>query len=269
MEISDQLIVTATSGVSSLTFARPLKVKDKKIGLKAIYYPKFSEFNDYYLYLEDESTGKELRIKLAVSKFYTSSNDLVWLMWSNLWDYCERTGRKRPDIVEHDETSSYEPDLPSGHDYLIMNGTGLKVLTNPPKFSNTFNFTGSSRNIFELFNPGSFSQVTVPNATATNNSAVVDYHTIDYGADEKSQLVYVKCNIVDSTYVNSKKQQILDILNLSFENDFNEHIIDHPAFKKVVVDELFILSITVESFDGKRIDFNEHQPIVFKLIFKQ
>ena len=268
MDLTDQIIVTATSGISSLTFASPLKVKGKKIGLKAIYYPKFSEFNDYYLYLEDESSGKELRIKIAVSKLYTSSNDLMWLIWGYLWDYCERAGRKKPDIIEYNETSSYEPELPTGHDYLIMNDTGLKVLTNPPKFSKTFNFGGGYRNIFELFNPGSFSQITVRNTSSTNNSAVVDFHTINHGDDEKSQLVYIKCNIVDTSYVNSKKEQILDIVNLSFKNDFNEHIIDHPAFKKVVVDELFIFTITVETFDRKPIDFNEHQPIVFKFIFK-
>ena len=268
MEITDQVIVTAKHSVSSLTFACPLKLKGKKIGLKAIYYPKFYELNDYYLYLEDENNGKELRIKIAVSKLYTSSNDLMWLMWGHLWDYCERVGRKKPEIVEYNDTSSHEPELPTGHDYLIMNGTGLKVLTNPSKYSNTFGFGGGYRNIFDIFNPGSFSQITVPDTSSIKNSAVVQYHIIQHGDDEKSQLVYIKCNIVDNSYVNSKKEQILDIINLSFKNELNEHIIDHPAFKKVMVEDLFIFTITVESFDGKRIDFNENQPIVFKFIFK-
>ena len=91
---------------------------------------------------------------------------------------------------------------------------------------------GRKINIFSLFE-----RETVEN-TGTNFK--VNYHEVNH--DYLGNIpVAIHCNVIMGTYINSKPQQILEVLYIDIER---------PTFHSVIVDEIFVLELKIITLDG-------------------
>ena len=260
MDLKNQLVVSSEDGTGniSITFDKPLRIPNK-IALKSLYYPKFSEVEEFNVYLKDEE-GMIFTLSIPVSGV-KNSNDITWEVYSLIWDYCDHDNRITPKIIEYDERSvhsAYEPYVceTEPYDYVFLEETGLEIIIDE-KISRR---RSDPRNIFDRFEKGT--------VKATELGFNVKFHELGQ-IEQKSVLALIYCNVVSCTYMNSKTVQILDVVNLKMREEYNEITVNEPLFMDTVYDEVLTLTLSIKTLDGENIAFhNLGQPLVYKLIFR-
>ena len=79
---------------------------------------------------------------------------------------------------------------------------------------------------------------------------------------------FIKCNIINPVFKNSKWEQILEVVNLDGSQKHNKVVVYNPTFHKVNVESIVDIRLEIVSIDGKRIPFYDTTPIIFELVFR-
>lgn len=262
MELKSQLVATTRSNTVQLTFNQPLRIPNK-IALKSLYYPKVSVIKWYNLYLREEN-DEIISIPIRTGGAIKNSNNISWLIYEAIWDHCELTGRRKPQLIEWDKPHLHpnysnlkELEIPA-RDYIFLPDTEFKIL-----FDKDFHFFNNSNNIFDFYDKG---EVNINNAELGFS---VNYHEIVH-KDRADILTIIYCNIVAGSYFNNKIEQILELVNLNGEKDVNEIIIDQPMFKDTIYDEVLTLVLEIKTLNDESIEFifSDDRPVVYTLLFK-
>ena len=261
MSLKTQAIVTAWGNSTRLIFNHPLRIHNK-IALKSLYYPKYTVPTKFSLYLKDE-VGEIFNIPIIWEGIFKNSGEVSWAIFEALWDYCEYSGRVKPEIIEWDEFLYGLDGVPLSndlgyYDYIILDHTGLTIISDD-LHGLLYRF-GRKINIFSLFE-----RETVEN-TGTNFK--VNYHEVNHDYLENIP-VAIHCNVIMGTYIDSKPQQILEVLYMDSKKGVNVIDIERPTFHSVIVDEIFVLELKIITLDGENLEFEfKDTPVIFKLIFE-
>lgn len=266
MELKNQLIITSRADSIRVIFEKPLRIPNK-IALKSLYYPRFSTVEIFYLYLCDSANNFYI-LPITTGLGFKDSGELAWIIYETIWDFCVHEDRNTPDILEWYENQlhpSYdslkEKNIPP-QDYIFLRGTGLKILDFNDGKLDLFSTPKNYKNIFNLFQEGSV-RITQSNG----HGFTIRYHKFEQKDDDV--MVFVYCNAVQGTYVNSKILQVLDLVHLKKENDINFLNNEQPFFKDTVFSEILTLEIYFKTLDGKNISFDfSEQSLILKIIFE-
>lgn len=229
------LIVTGRGGFIKTSFECPVSVRGKSIGIKSINFPAARPRAVRYNFAVKDSMGT-LHILTLPSHLWVWSDDLIKAMYIALYELNESlVASDQQTYVIDRESDNVEiinrskPKFSRHSSSIFYNDSGLKIVSDHLLNKSVFSLLKESRNRSDR-NKFSYANHLLESPELEN------FVVSKEGSKEP---VYVYCDAIRPTYINSVKRRVLDVVTMAYggiESSFYSDL--KTQFHEFAVDEL-------------------------------
>ena len=256
----------------------------KEIALHSIHSPSFVIPKPYRLYFTTrDGIGSEQKeehhmVDVKFPKPVNSADDILFCIFYTLREYFTENFPLLIEKWKTDEVPDFQGNFPIAYmgDKILFNILKLKIkfLDQDVEIRKEVadelgeDFVGRLRkyNVFKLLHHYKIEHTsdyfTTLEISIPEGNEAVELH------GQRSETVYVKCNIIEPSMKNLNWEQIIEVVTMNGENDRNVVEIKNPTFHKIDVETIFDIGIALETPGKRVIPFDDESPIVFKFIFR-